>query len=821
MALAFPGIAIFAKGDSAVVQWEKLRGQRLWIGQEFERQVELAGGPISYYFAAHVDAANQRLTGVVQILMESGRYELRVTRWSSVTGVVLSSFALSDDHRGDLLLSGDGLHVASPADPSDRRQGWNVWSTDKGTHVASGDGTDQDGWKTACERFGIEPSNDRRTLRAAVDRVRWSVDTPSFWTPDARWFHVEELPSANGLFYALHRAYPTVLGVFDSNGRQVSTTYLPDSEFPLISWSRQAAQLLVVADEREPSPMTWMIEPTAMQPVLPLSDKPLVSLVVENVLGRTNPGLLARSIATPDGTRRIVAGADKTIRFFEARDGKPTLPGTPESVDGVYREVAVFRVPQVVTDLKMTADGTRLILMHSDGSARIWDIRDPAERFKDREREWAEQPEADKYVDALLAGPRPTADLDAFLRADESLTPLRRLVAWRTLRDRLLDLERESSDRYNAAAKLAEERQIKDKPAFAQLLEAELAAAKDLSPRVAEKARALGEKWEYQEAKPTVAELERRSRLEEASRVSTLAEPDLEDDAPRDDIRRALALQIQELGPADAQVALTLSRFPLYAYKYGVTLKASDWPMAKKIADAVWARQSATDADKARVAAAAGAFAVDAGEFVEASRWFARLASVPSETRRQENIPAYLSVWMNVGFEWGGETDPDQIRRWAIGRYRDVLLSIRSGGNWPLSAKARPHQEELASWVTAIPAYRDELATEIAFLRFRLGQCREASEVLEHASDSPGKLAVTACIQWLIANQSPEAEHKCRTGSAEDHRHAAREALSRARGLLAVPHDANSGKPDWSKDVTVQLLIAEAANLIEGEAPKP
>jgi hypothetical protein len=474
-----------------------------------------------------------------------------------------------------------------------------------------------------------------------------------------------------------------------------------------------------------------------------------------------------------------------------------------------------------VTDLKMTADGTRLILMHSDGSARIWDIRDPADRLKDREREWAEQPEADKYVDALLAGPRPTADLDAFLRADESLTPLRRLVAWRTLRDRLADLDRESSDRYAAAAKLAAERQIKDKPAFELFLEAELAAAEDLSPRVAEKVRAMGEKWEYREANASEAEERRRAILDEASRVSSLAEPDVRDDARRDDIRRALSIQLRELGPADPQVALTLSRFPLYNYKYGITLTPSDWPMARQIADAVWDRQSATDADRARVAAAAGAFAVDAGEFSEASRWFSRLASVPNETRIQQGIAAYLSVRMSVGFEWSGETEPEQIRRLAIQRYRESLLAVRSGGNWPLSAQARPFQEELASWVTAIPAYRDELATEIAFLRSRLGQCREAIEMLEHAIDGPGKLAVSACIQWLIANQSPDAEHNCQTRSAGDHRDAAREALAKARALLAQPYDPNSGQPEWSKDESLQLLLAEATKLIEGEASKP
>ncbi|MBN8598927.1 MAG: serine/threonine protein kinase [Planctomycetes bacterium] len=255
------------------------------------------------------------------------------------------------------------------------------------------------------------------------------------------------------------------------------------------------------------------------------------------------PPLEGRSIVTPKGDRKISIESDRTIRLSEPVSGK---------------EVATFSLPDAAINLRMRGDGAVLIisLADEDSPELFWDIRDSVERMKDRQREWAEQPAADSYVDALLVSAKPTKELDAFLRADESLTPLRRLVAWRTLRDRLADLERDASDRYEVAKKLAVERQIKEKAAFAQLLAAELAAAKDLGPRIAESVRARAEKWEYQEPKPSEAgqlsdAVRRADLLEAAGIMQRHLQPSEEDGyvAPNSvELHRAYSLRLQHLG---------------------------------------------------------------------------------------------------------------------------------------------------------------------------------------------------------------------------------------------------------------------------------
>ncbi|MBS0187467.1 MAG: serine/threonine protein kinase [Planctomycetes bacterium] len=255
------------------------------------------------------------------------------------------------------------------------------------------------------------------------------------------------------------------------------------------------------------------------------------------------PAIEGRSIVSPDGKRRIEVAPDRTVRFLDASTGQ---------------EVAIFAVPDAPTRIRMRNDGAILVisLADEDSPELFWDIREPADRLKDRERELAEQPAADAYLQALWMSSRPTEKLEADVRGDDSLTPLRRLVTWRTLRERLADLSRQSSDRYTAAAKLAEERQIKDKLAFARLLDAQLAEAKDLDPRVAELVRAMGEKWEYHEPKPTEAgqlsEAVRRADLLEASGIMQRhLQPSEEDGymAPSSvELHRAYSLRLQHLG---------------------------------------------------------------------------------------------------------------------------------------------------------------------------------------------------------------------------------------------------------------------------------
>ena len=190
-----------------------------------------------------------------------------------------------------------------------------------------------------------------------------------------------------------------------------------------------------------------------------------------------NSGGVLSALVLGDGSRIIKSFDDSTIRFFFA--------------DGL-REIAVIRIPATAVDMKLSADGSRLVLKYADRTGMIWDIRDPAERLKDREREWTEQPEADKYVESLLSGPLPTPELDAALRADTSLSPLRKLVAWRTLRDRMEDLERDAAVKFNAIATAAIETTQTDKPAILAAV-----TAAEVAPRVKTLLIAKAEKWEY------------------------------------------------------------------------------------------------------------------------------------------------------------------------------------------------------------------------------------------------------------------------------------------------------------------------------------
>lgn len=564
------------------------------------------------------------------------------------------------------------------------------------------------------------------------------------------------------------------------------------------------------------------------------------------------------SVLASAANRLFVAHEDSTIRFYETKD---------------WRELAVIRVPQVVTDLKMTADGTRLVLMHADGSARIWDIRDPAERLKDREREWAEQPEADKYVDALLAGPRATADLDAFLRADESLTPLRRMVAWRTLRDRLADLERESSDRYAAAAKLAEQRQIKDKPAFVQLLEAELAAAKDLSPRVAEKARALGEKWEYREMVASeaqqLAEETKKRRSAEAMNVLMSARRDDFGSTPltlQEPSLRSLREAVATLEDVHGRTSLqTVEALTLLAAKVEDTDEAADLysdaasrleevtPQVNVRLVELWCRAAnalALRCDFARAEAYYAKVAENA-EAVLARNGDIRFAEIPLGNMGIDEFSAIAGL---SGFSTGTNADGrvslvvklyrtangPTLRRWIageltsraaywIGLGKNVERSIVSLKRAVLAdaSHLRAHRE-LARVYLKVRRPVDALEAVWSF--------KERAETSGTAVDDADRFATQALLAMVrqsIAHADREVllrageidvKHdagRSRSYTADEHRTAAREALAKARALLAVPHDRNSGQPDWSKDEWVQSLLREATELVDGEEPKP
>ncbi|MFN8817042.1 MAG: protein kinase domain-containing protein [bacterium] len=249
-----------------------------------------------------------------------------------------------------------------------------------------------------------------------------------------------------------------------------------------------------------------------------------VRLRTAAILASSPNGPSGLTITTPDGTRRIVGASDMTVRFYEAKDGKPTLPATAEHPGGVYREVAVFRTPAPVTNLQMTGDGTRLIIHLEGGSARVWDIRDPEERRKDLQAEWAERVPAGAYLDTLWAGDTADDKLQETVINDASLTPLRRLVAAEMLEERLGD-DRIAAERAFEQMKQAAvpdgATPAADPASITNAVRAAAAAA-ELPKRVKARVMALAAGWEYKRPEPSDAD-----RLAAETKQRRLAEADL------------------------------------------------------------------------------------------------------------------------------------------------------------------------------------------------------------------------------------------------------------------------------------------------------
>jgi hypothetical protein len=155
-------------------------------------------------------------------------------------------------------------------------------------------------------------------------------------------------------------------------------------------------------------------------------------------------------------------------------------------------------VPNDIIGLAFGSNGDRLVVvMHEAGqgvSGQVWDIRDPEERRKDLQREWAERVPAGEYLDTLWNAPlatRPSESLRDAIVNDASLTPLRRLVAVELLEERQED--------NRLAAERAFDEITKDQTDKAAVLAT--AQAADLPPRLKELVLKSAEKWEYTPAK--------------------------------------------------------------------------------------------------------------------------------------------------------------------------------------------------------------------------------------------------------------------------------------------------------------------------------
>ncbi len=312
------------------------------------------------------------------------------------------------------------------------------------------------------------------------------------------------------------------------------------------------------------------------------ADRP--ELFVAAILASSPNGPSGLAITTPDGSRRIVGGADKTVRFFEAKEGKPTLPATAEQPQGVYREVAVFRMNDAVTNLQMTGDGTRLIIHLQDGSARVWDIRDPQERRKDLQAEWAERVPVGAYLDTLCASETPDDMLCDAAINDASLTPLRRLVAAEMLEERLEDDRLAAEQAFEkmkqaaAPAGAATGSTPAADPASITSAVRAAAAAAELPKRVKARVISLAARWEYTNPEATaeqkLAEENKQRRLTEATltveRFQSWDTPGYPGDLA--DLEGAVATRDELLGKRHAESAKARWMLGIYTFARGADL---------------------------------------------------------------------------------------------------------------------------------------------------------------------------------------------------------------------------------------------------------
>jgi serine/threonine protein kinase len=585
------------------------------------------------------------------------------------------------------------------------------------------------------------------------------------------------------------------------------------------------------------------------------------------ILASSPNGPSGLAITTPDGTRRIVGSADKTVRFYEAKDGKPTLPATAETPEGVFREVAVFRLFFAVTHLQMTGDGTRLIIHLEDGSARVWDIRDPEERRKDLQAEWAERVPAGAYLDTLWASDTPDEKLRDAVINDSSLTPLSRLVAAEMLEERLED------DRLAAEAAYASV--IKDQTDKQAVLDA--AAKLELPKRVNARVMAKVAGWVYAEPEPSQAE-----RLTEETRQRRLAEATLTVerfqswDTPNypgdlEDLRRAVATRDELLGEDDAESAKARWMLGVYTFARGKSLdEERDGVSIMRLAASQY-RQSAPLSDVTlgmELNLADAEFWVGNAEQARASLQRA-LASVEADGQATDpklNLQFSTAEVGGSGFQprFHGKTllslehsyQYEQSRVHNRERFTDHLRSLLQSsltdravyfGTWiglasgpePIHLSGSRDSERLALLVPDDA----RLYLSLALHRYRTGQIVRSLEAAHQsiarcAAKSPAiddlgrnrcdpllQHGVLALIRHSLSSVNEatlaaagEVDMKADPTlkaplTADEHRRRAREALAKARALMQPAAD---GTPSpWANDDDAKALIAEAAALIE------
>ncbi len=244
------------------------------------------------------------------------------------------------------------------------------------------------------------------------------------------------------------------------------------------SYSPDGASLLVWHGDEEVSTVAVIPVAHLARPEREFDRRNFIDFEIAEALGPVASKSPANtlSVVTRDGNRHITAEPDpgssgtRFLRFFDANSNL---------------ELAVFPMPHLITGIRLSDDDDRLVISLTDGTARIWDIRNAEERATAARERWTERGPAGVYLGQLWESPASTDALRDAVRSDPMLTPLRRLVAAEMLEHRLDDLRREAAAAY--------EHLTKDQTDAAAVRAA--AASADLPRRVKERVVAAAAGW--------------------------------------------------------------------------------------------------------------------------------------------------------------------------------------------------------------------------------------------------------------------------------------------------------------------------------------
>jgi hypothetical protein len=480
----------------------------------------------------------------------------------------------------------------------------------------------------------------------------------------------------------------------------------------------------------------------------------------------------------------------------------------------------------------MTGDGTRLIIHLEGGSARVWDIRDPEERRKDLQAEWAERVPAGAYLDTLWATDTSDDKLRDAVINDASLSPLRRLVAMEMLEERVED------DRL--AVEQAFEAVTKDQTDKA-VVQAAAAARTDLPKRVHAQLIAKAAEWVYDVPKPTLLDESVASAILQGIEAGETRRNEVSNEM----IRNAVATRIAAVG-LDHPSTVEAVRKQL---NWGGATHVSDLDTIVSVAKAVEANKQLQGSMTALLAIdAATTVHLSRGEFAEAAR-LARLMGESWQRPVPRDVQWGDCVWLVADPYVAGDGTSEALSNLDEQRLRELAIAKR----------ARLLKGHLVSYpavfsdlggvvigsdLASLVAWFDRVALdgeESSFFYRTWAHARvgDVARAMELWSSIPrlggGDQGATGNVH-LIGLQAVLRAYAARGSSAElasvgqldlkadptlkapltvdEHRQRAREALARAKALMQPAPD---GTPSpWANDEDAKALIAEAEELIGG-----